>query len=110
MVLHFFKVARIFFWMLGAEQKLGWAFGLGLERLAMRLYQIPDIRLFWSTDSGFNNQFKGKSPKDQVIFKVNLFVVKINDNEIQLICALLSKFDIGKLCCHIFENFVQYQM
>lgn len=26
----------------------GWAFGLGLERLAMRLFDIPDIRLFWS--------------------------------------------------------------
>ena len=25
----------------------GWAFGLGLERLAMILFSIPDIRLFW---------------------------------------------------------------
>lgn len=25
----------------------GWAFGLGLERLAMILFTIPDIRLFW---------------------------------------------------------------
>ena len=25
----------------------GWAFGLGLERLAMVLFAIPDIRLFW---------------------------------------------------------------
>jgi phenylalanyl-tRNA synthetase alpha chain len=55
----------------GAGNKLGWAFGLGLERLAMRLYQIPDIRLFWSTDSGFLNQFKNKSPKDSVVFKVS---------------------------------------
>lgn len=28
----------------------GWAFGIGLERLAMKLFSIPDIRLFWSTD------------------------------------------------------------
>ena len=24
-----------------------WAFGLGLERLAMVLFSVPDIRLFW---------------------------------------------------------------
>lgn len=29
-------------------QKKGWAFGIGLERLAMVLFNIPDIRLFWS--------------------------------------------------------------
>ncbi|KJP88902.1 hypothetical protein AK88_01396 [Plasmodium fragile] len=36
----------------------GWAFGIGLERLAMLLYHINDIRLFWSNDSRFINQFK----------------------------------------------------
>jgi phenylalanyl-tRNA synthetase alpha chain len=36
----------------------GWAFGLGLERLAMVLFQIPDIRLFWTTDDRFHNQFR----------------------------------------------------
>lgn len=36
----------------------GWAFGLGLERLAMVLFQIPDIRLFWTKDSRFHEQFK----------------------------------------------------
>jgi phenylalanyl-tRNA synthetase alpha chain len=42
----------------------GWAFGLGLERLAMILFDIPDIRLFWTEDSRFLTQFsKGKISK-----------------------------------------------
>ncbi|EUD66305.1 phenylalanyl-tRNA synthetase alpha chain [Plasmodium inui San Antonio 1] len=36
----------------------GWAFGIGLERLAMLLYHIHDIRLFWSNDSRFIDQFE----------------------------------------------------
>ncbi|KAK8752479.1 hypothetical protein OTU49_005764 [Cherax quadricarinatus] len=46
----------------GAQDKIGWAFGLGLERWAMKLYSIPDIRLFWSTDSGFLSQFQFDDP------------------------------------------------
>ncbi|KAM4689572.1 phenylalanine--tRNA ligase, mitochondrial isoform 2-T2 [Discoglossus pictus] len=41
----------------GAHEKIGWAFGLGLERLAMILYSIPDIRLFWSENDLFLKQF-----------------------------------------------------
>ena len=41
----------------GVPHKLGWAFGIGLERVAMLLYSIPDIRLFWSNDPRFLSQF-----------------------------------------------------
>ncbi|KAG8739712.1 hypothetical protein FRC12_016225 [Ceratobasidium sp. 428] len=41
----------------GVNDSIAWAFGLGLERIAMILYSIPDIRLFWSTDERFLDQF-----------------------------------------------------
>lgn len=45
----------------GVPSKVGWAFGIGLERIAMLLFSIPDIRLFWSTDERFLGQFSGLS-------------------------------------------------
>lgn len=50
--------------LVGGEEEVprkGWAFGLGLERLAMILFEIPDIRLFWSEDIRFHSQFSGKN-------------------------------------------------
>lgn len=43
-------------------ERVGWAFGIGLERIAMLLYSIPDIRLFWSKDSRFLSQFSEHQP------------------------------------------------
>lgn len=49
---------------LGLPGKKAWAFGVGLERLAMVMFGIPDIRLFWSTDKRFISQFsEGKITK-----------------------------------------------
>ena len=40
------------------EDKIGWAFGLGLERLAMRLFTIKDIRMFWNNSTEISSQFE----------------------------------------------------
>ena len=40
------------------EKYTGYAFGMGIERIAMLLYQIPDIRMFYENDIRFLDQFK----------------------------------------------------
>jgi phenylalanyl-tRNA synthetase alpha chain len=40
-----------------SEKYTGWAFGFGIERLAMRKYGITDIRSFFENDLRFLNQF-----------------------------------------------------
>ncbi|KAG8442430.1 hypothetical protein GDO86_011276 [Hymenochirus boettgeri] len=53
----------------GAHEKIGWAFGLGLERLAMILYGIPDIRFFWSENELFLKQFHVFDINQQITFQ-----------------------------------------
>ncbi len=39
------------------EQVSGWAFGFGVERIALARYGIDDIRIFYQNDPNFLNQF-----------------------------------------------------
>lgn len=53
----------------GIRNHVGFAAGFGLERFGMLKYEIPDIRLFWTRDSGFAHQFENKTPFDEIKFK-----------------------------------------
>lgn len=58
----------------------GWAFGFGIERLAMARKQIPDIRIFWSNDSRITSQWWHWNPYKAVsvfppVFKDISFLV-----------------------------------
>jgi len=47
----------------------GWAFGFGIERLAMVKMGIPDIRVFWSDDPRITSQFKDINSKFKEVSK-----------------------------------------
>ncbi len=74
---------------MGVEGYNGWAFGFGLERLAIISMELPDIRLLWSTDERVKRQlvlgqkFKQVSKYPAVIrdisFIVDSFSFKPND-------------------------------
>lgn len=49
--------------------QVAWAFGIGLERVAMLYYGIEDIRAFWSEDPGFHAQFNFSDPYKRIKFK-----------------------------------------
>ena len=42
---------------INSEEYTGWAFGMGLERLAMRRFKISDLRLIFENDVRFLEQF-----------------------------------------------------
>ncbi len=41
------------------EQYTGYAFGMGIDRLAMLRYGVNDLRLFFENDLRFLRQFRG---------------------------------------------------
>ncbi|XP_069769606.1 phenylalanine--tRNA ligase, mitochondrial isoform X2 [Narcine bancroftii] len=64
----------------GAQDRIGYAFGLGLERLAMILFGIPDIRLFWSEDERFFKQFQVTHIDQNITFQpISKYPPLIND-------------------------------
>ncbi len=44
---------------INAEEYTGFAFGMGVERIAMLKYQVKDLRLFFENDKRFLDQFSG---------------------------------------------------
>ena len=47
----------------------GWAFGFGIDRLAMVKMEIPDIRILWSEDPRITSQFKDINSKFEEVSK-----------------------------------------
>ena len=41
------------------EEVSGFAFGMGIERIAMLKYGVDDLRLFYQSDIRFLRQFEG---------------------------------------------------
>lgn len=79
----------------GMNNKTAWGFGLGLDRLAMIFFEIPDIRYIWSEDERFLNQFSKHQitkfkpySKYPPVYKDISFFVKLgfNMNEFYEIC------------------------
>lgn len=56
----------------------GWAFGFGVDRLAMLKMKIPDIRLLWSKDERVLRQFKDVNNIYQPVSKYPLVVRDIS--------------------------------
>uniref|UniRef100_A0A1I7XN12 phenylalanine--tRNA ligase n=1 Tax=Heterorhabditis bacteriophora TaxID=37862 RepID=A0A1I7XN12_HETBA len=85
----------------GVSDRVGWAFGIGLERIAMILYDIPDIRLFWSKDSGFLSQFDGKSPEDRMTYKA----ISVHPQVIfDMSFFLPSQIEFGDMTANVYDT------
>ena len=42
------------------EEYSGFAFGMGIERIAQLLYRVPDLRMYWENDIRFLEQFQSE--------------------------------------------------
>uniref|UniRef100_A0A6I8NII4 phenylalanine--tRNA ligase n=1 Tax=Ornithorhynchus anatinus TaxID=9258 RepID=A0A6I8NII4_ORNAN len=92
----------------GASEKIGWAFGLGLERLAMILYNIPDIRLFWSENEEFLEQFRVPDINENIQFQpLSKYPPLINDISFWLPSGTFTVNDFYDLVRTIGEEIVE---
>lgn len=85
----------------GVQDHIGFAAGFGLERFGMLKYEIPDIRLFWTKDSGFLHQFENKSPFDTFKYKsISAFPQNIMDLSFWLLDkqTIFSPNDFYDMC------------
>jgi phenylalanyl-tRNA synthetase alpha chain len=44
-----------------SERYTGYAFGMGVERIAQLLYRVPDLRLYWENDVRFLERFSAEA-------------------------------------------------
>ncbi|MEK7176788.1 MAG: hypothetical protein AAB719_00605 [Patescibacteria group bacterium] len=96
----------------GLEGYNGWAFGFGLERLAIASMDLPDIRLLWSEDERvlkqlkLGNKFKEVSKFPPVVRDISFVVPKsfIPNNYFDLIRDHLGDFAEEVLLLDKFEN------
>jgi phenylalanyl-tRNA synthetase alpha chain len=81
---------------LGVEGYHGWAFGFGVERLAITSMELPDIRLLWSLDERIKKQlvlgqpFKEVSKYPPVVRDISFIVKKgfVPNNYFDLVRAV----------------------
>jgi len=91
---------------LDSEKYNWWAFGFWIERLAMALKKIPDIRLFWSEDERVTKQWGDFEAYKEVsnlppVFKdisflvpKNMFLKDLNESEKSWELELVNEADL----------------
>ncbi|KAH9526202.1 phenylalanyl-tRNA synthetase, mitochondrial [Dermatophagoides farinae] len=94
----------------GHSNRIGWALGFGLERLAMLYYSIPDIRLFWTRDTGFSVQFDRLKPFERYQYQtISTYPQKIFDISfwLPLECVEWSANDVHAIILEIGGHLVE---
>ncbi len=87
----------------GVEGYNGWAFGFGLERLAIAKMEIPDIRLFWSEDPRIKKQLENLDNKYKEVSKYPLITRDISF----IIAKSVNLNNYYELVRDLGENFIE---